>query len=817
MNYNSQALDDLLSKLHGVTGNHPQWMARCPAHDDSRPSLSISIGNNGKPLVHCHAGCSQKAVIAALKKLGAWPHGKKKPKLKKSVKIKKPIHFIYRDEDGNDSYRITRTAGKNFCVSRSNGEGGWIKGLGDMKQVPYRLDEFKNKKWIYVVEGEKDADALWEWGIPATTNPFGAGKWKEELNKYFENKHVRIIPDNDLPGQEHGLDIAENLFLVAKSVKIIPLDVGEKGDFSDWKAAGGTKEQFKAIVKDIKRLTKAELQEQMTKVAKSPEALLFDKGRRLTQKGFDKHDELADLLKIWRDEQKFDLSDQKVDEIAAAALANKPPWHIGDLFQSAGFDSLGKKPPIDEVRECLRSLGRSLLEVSDSECTTWCRQEFNRRSSPGSLDIKTADRLFDDVLERLRFDIETHTISSIQTAWAAKKPWEKPVDLGKLLVEIVELLEEYFALPSKSVAHFLAVWSVASFVYDQFYVFPYIAIHSPEGGCGKTNLMDTIGFLASHTKKAGSITASSLFRYAHALHPTFLMDELTKNKLRQNEELRTIINLGHASGGVKTVSEPGPTGGFFPVDYNVFCPKVMAGVGDYLAAVDDTTNTRSIHIEMKKALPEEAEQLLDFEILIRGTIDLEVQKKCLPLHRKILRWTNDHKKALLNADDPKFPKGVINRDKTNWRPILKITEMAEGKWPQRGRMAARRLCGVPEAQRDDYRQMLLEDLKTIMEEHPEEKKGFWTRELIGTKDKPEGYLLKEKFASHPWQSYGRGGRPINAKQLSELLKQDIAPRAINKENREGKVKNLNGYNREELEMVIKRSLVQKKLKEERKN
>ena len=67
--------------------------------------------------------------------------------------------------------------------------------------------------------------------------------------------------------------------------------------------------------------------------------------------------------------------------------------------------------------------------------------------------------------------------------------------------------------------------------------------------------MDTIGFLASHTKAAGSISPSALFRYAHALHPTFLMDELTKNKLRQSEELRAIINLGHARGGVKTITE----------------------------------------------------------------------------------------------------------------------------------------------------------------------------------------------------------------------------------------------------------------------
>ncbi|WP_347264293.1 toprim domain-containing protein [Nitrobacter sp.] len=48
------------------------WMARCPAHDDSRPSLSISAGRHGKVLVRCHAGCDQRDLIAALSKRALW-------------------------------------------------------------------------------------------------------------------------------------------------------------------------------------------------------------------------------------------------------------------------------------------------------------------------------------------------------------------------------------------------------------------------------------------------------------------------------------------------------------------------------------------------------------------------------------------------------------------------------------------------------------------------------------------------------------------------------------------------------------------------
>ena len=51
------------------------WMARCPAHDDREPSLSISRGEDGKVLVRCHAGCEQVTVIAVLRCRGLWQGG----------------------------------------------------------------------------------------------------------------------------------------------------------------------------------------------------------------------------------------------------------------------------------------------------------------------------------------------------------------------------------------------------------------------------------------------------------------------------------------------------------------------------------------------------------------------------------------------------------------------------------------------------------------------------------------------------------------------------------------------------------------------
>ena len=62
------------------------WTARCPAHDDREPSLSVRDAD-GMVLVRCHAGCDQRDVIAALKERGLWD-GKERSTLRKSRRRK---------------------------------------------------------------------------------------------------------------------------------------------------------------------------------------------------------------------------------------------------------------------------------------------------------------------------------------------------------------------------------------------------------------------------------------------------------------------------------------------------------------------------------------------------------------------------------------------------------------------------------------------------------------------------------------------------------------------------------------------------------
>jgi putative DNA primase/helicase len=55
------------------------WTARCPAHDDRTPSLSIRDAQDNKVLVRCHAGCDQERVITALQTRSLWAENSSHP------------------------------------------------------------------------------------------------------------------------------------------------------------------------------------------------------------------------------------------------------------------------------------------------------------------------------------------------------------------------------------------------------------------------------------------------------------------------------------------------------------------------------------------------------------------------------------------------------------------------------------------------------------------------------------------------------------------------------------------------------------------
>jgi len=57
---------EVLHRLKAVRGNRGEWRARCPAHDDRTPSLSIAEASNGTVLLHCFAGCEPHDILEAI-------------------------------------------------------------------------------------------------------------------------------------------------------------------------------------------------------------------------------------------------------------------------------------------------------------------------------------------------------------------------------------------------------------------------------------------------------------------------------------------------------------------------------------------------------------------------------------------------------------------------------------------------------------------------------------------------------------------------------------------------------------------------------
>jgi hypothetical protein len=62
---------DIADALHGRRSG-AGWVARCPAHKDKTPSLSIRESDS-RILVHCFSGCTQRDVVIALRERGLWP------------------------------------------------------------------------------------------------------------------------------------------------------------------------------------------------------------------------------------------------------------------------------------------------------------------------------------------------------------------------------------------------------------------------------------------------------------------------------------------------------------------------------------------------------------------------------------------------------------------------------------------------------------------------------------------------------------------------------------------------------------------------
>lgn len=206
------------------------WMAKCPSHEDRNASLAIREAD-GKVLLHCHAGCSQAAVIDALKSRGLWEPTESTDRTIVAT-------YDYTTERGEPLYQIVRYVPKDFRQRYPDGVGGWVW-KKHPRQVLYHLPEVLEAAIVFIVEGEKDVETLRSHGFVATTNAGGANApWLPSYTQALAGREVILIPDRDAPGRRRVLTIARALLRHAAKIVIWEPDDSHAKDITDWFGLG---------------------------------------------------------------------------------------------------------------------------------------------------------------------------------------------------------------------------------------------------------------------------------------------------------------------------------------------------------------------------------------------------------------------------------------------------------------------------------------------------------------------------------------------------------------------------------------------------
>lgn len=235
-------------KIENRSG-YVQTQCPCPGHEDSTPSVTWKEQADGKITVKCYAGCDGGDILKALDLNFEILYPENRQKTKSNSKSRIVATYPYTDENDNVLFEAVRFHPKKFRqrVPQPNGEYKWsLKGV---RRVIYNLPDVlqaaKEGKPVFLVEGEKDVEALDKRELVATTVPMGAGKWRDEYNGFFKDVDLIILPDNDDPGRDHAVEVTANLLPWVKSIRILELPkLPEKGDVSDWLMDGGSKDEL---------------------------------------------------------------------------------------------------------------------------------------------------------------------------------------------------------------------------------------------------------------------------------------------------------------------------------------------------------------------------------------------------------------------------------------------------------------------------------------------------------------------------------------------------------------------------------------------
>jgi putative DNA primase/helicase len=311
-----------------------------------------------------------------------------------------------------------------------------------------------------------------------------------------------------------------------------------------------------------------------------------------------------------------------------------------------------------------------------------------------------------------------------------------PVDGAKLLDALRQVFRRYIVLPpGADIA--LALWVLHAWTMDAGEISPFMVLVSPTKRCGKTSVMILLQYLTPRSELASNITGPALFRYIEAVRPTLLIDE-ADSFVKDNEELRGILNSGHTKVAANVIRTVEVNGEHQPRRFSTWAPKAIATI----RSLADTLEDRAIIVQLQRKTPG-----AKVERLRRRD-----NEWCAALRSQACRWSMDNFDKLVDPD-PQMPEALNDRAADNWRPLLAIADLAGGEWPQLARQAALILSG--EAQDGAIGVELLKDIRLAFGEADAIRSIDLVAKLIADPERP-------------WAEWKRG-KPLTQKQLGRLL------------------------------------------------
>jgi hypothetical protein len=320
------------------------------------------------------------------------------------------------------------------------------------------------------------------------------------------------------------------------------------------------------------------------------------------------------------------------------------------------------------------------------------------------------------------------------------EPWAEPVDGAALLNELTTGVRQYVVLDVYQ-ARAVALWVVFTYAFALAVFAPKLLIKSPQKRSGKTRLLQVLYYLVPRAKYTSQITGAALFRLITDYTPVMLIDE-GDTFLRDNVELRGILNSGYDKPSAKITRNVPNGDGWEARDFSTWCPQAIAGIGSYL---DNTVVDRSFVIELKRKLKSEKVERLR-------------ERDAGPLRelaRKAARWVADHRHTIEMAD-PELPPVLDDRAADAWALPVAIADVAGGDWPTLARQTAVALSG--ETADESTGVLLLADLRELFSREP--SGVLFTKQILAALHKDE---------TRPWSEW-RNGKAITDRQLAAQLK-----------------------------------------------